>query len=326
MVRHCLVASVVIAAIGWTNSLAAQSDAPENRNGRPVGEIGALPPLPAFPKDLEWPNETKETLERVIADYPNDQVSAYLAFDETLQRQKDKLAAKQQDWLQRAADAIRDRVARVLKRDFDIASRGIDLHAMHVVVLVANKVNKDMAADMKAAFDKAKAQVIEEKKVAAPLWKVTNVKGELLDDFSEGGFDRITLTPKDGGRLLRVKARIENVSETFDVPYATSALRFGDFNSGKEDIKGPAHIIQDNFIFVLAGDGTWIPCDYVCEGCKPLRGFSAIARDRDSGRGFVLCGGTCIPKGGAFDLDVVFSVPKTVGKTRLLVLGSAPVP
>jgi hypothetical protein len=142
--------------------------------------------------------------------------------------------------------------------------------------------------------------------------------------FSEGSFNRITLTPKEGGKLLRVKARLENISGTSDVPYAASALHFGETNSGKEDLDGPAHIIQDNFVFVLPNDGTWIPCKYVCEGCDPLRGFSAVVRINDSAGGFVICGGTYVPEGDTVDLDLVFSLPGSLGEARLFVLGSAP--
>ncbi len=326
MVRQSLLAALVIAVIGWSNGLPGQQGDPREEKAGHKVKAAEPPPLPAFPTDVKWPKETKENLDEAMAVYPKDQVSAYLAFKRLLDREKDKPTPQQRDWLQKAADISRERAVTALKRDFDTAADGIDLHAMQLVMLVADKVQLESLPEMKATFDKTKTQVITGKKVGAPLWKVTRIKGELLDNFSEGNINRVTLGPKEGGKLLRVKASVENVSETSDVPYAVAALHFGELNSGKKDIRGPSHIIQDSFIVLLAGDGNWIPCLYVCESCKPLRGFAAYYEDTESGRDAVVCSGTYVPKGNSVDLDVVFSVPKGLGKPCLLVLGSVPAP
>lgn len=287
----------------------------------------SLPPaLPRLPDNLGWKKEVQEKLDKVLTNYPQDQVSAHLAFRDYFQLDANSFTASQRAWLEKAAQATQSHALAVVKHDFAIAEKSSDLHTMHLCLLVADRIRKDSFAEQRAAFATAQRQVIAGQRSVRPVWQITQVRGRLLRTFSDGTFYPITLTPKKGDTLLRVTARIENISTAPDLPYASTVLRFGDTNSRKDQITGPARIIQDDFLFVLLEDQGSRPCEYVCENCKALRGFTVFGNDSKTRQAIVIGGGTYVARGERFDLDVVFSMPKDTARPRLVVLGAAPIP
>jgi hypothetical protein len=141
-----------------------------------------------------------------------------------------------------------------------------------------------------------------------------------MNSYRETSFNNtVTVNPKPNHKVLRVKARLEHVATTPDLPYAPWALDFSSFDNSRT-LAEPTRVIQDNFTAVVGRNNFLIPCDYVCEGCHTLRRLVVTSPNR------ILCSGDTVGRGAAFYLDLIFCIPDDLDAVQLLVYGAPPVP
>jgi len=169
-----------------------------------------------------------------------------------------------------------------------------------------------------------------------PVWKITDTSATNVTTYSESvPLSTLTVTPKAGSNLVRVKARIENVSPQSDplyvaytLPYPLSYMFLVD-NKDWNKTTRPRRLASQVFLFLKTADGN-IPCQLVCKECETLRGGGGSAT-RLLVELLVLhsktpkpatFAGSFVEQGTAFDLDVLFSVPKGTKDLELVFLGS----
>jgi hypothetical protein len=309
----------------------AKTAEPKKQAAAETDAAGPVEPLAeplALPRNLGWPENDGKSLEKVLAAYPADPVTGYFAFRELSDRKEPAPTAAQRRWLRSAAA--------VLEQDFKTAADALDLRGCLVAGAVGEKLQKGFLEKQTAAVAGVKSKVLAGTAIPHPVWKTKDAKAKVQPGgYQESvGTSSFSLNPKQGFRLLRVTAEVENVSGQSDHPYIAWALGdlkrlfltlpFDDAEAKKVSTK-PRRLALDEFLFLVTPGGDWIACGHVCEGCSALRGMTLTLHSPD-GSGAVVCPGTFIEQGASFKMDVIFSVPEGVEAFRLLVLGAEPVP
>ncbi|HUV38229.1 MAG TPA: hypothetical protein VMY39_01385 [Planctomycetota bacterium] len=328
-----VVAAVAGVLVPWWRSAPGEphsADIP----GPPLAKApapGPAPPLPVMPTDLAWDESDTATVNKVLAEYEKNPVSACLTLSGFLERAGDKAVTdRQKTWLEQAVKTCRPHAVAVVRHDLREAAADWDLRGSLMLAAVGSKLTKEGWEEEAAALARVKNHVVSGGRSRNAVWKVTNASAERLgESYSEGfGTSQTTLTPKQGFELLRVKASVENISTGPDLPYVPWCL--GDFKRvfaaglGDDDTPANGRLVVDEMIFLLTAGGDWISCGYVCSGCDKLRDFSLTLTGKDGGVTHIFLG-TMVKPGEKFDLDVIFSVPSGTDGLRLLMLGSEPV-
>ena len=164
------------------------------------------------------------------------------------------------------------------------------------------------------------------------MFRVNNVTSNSVpQDYREGESQILSLSPLNGFRFLRVKAKIVNVTQSSDVPYALWAFDGGKrmarrlsaiFGSNAEPSQAERWL-DDSLIFLL-GEQDLITVAHVCEG-SALRGLGTLTVTSRDGKPKVITAPQILAQGSSATVDLLFTVPAQSRKYRLLVLGAAPV-
>jgi hypothetical protein len=285
-----------------------------------------------MPADLGWKEQFKKDIDKAIANYEHDQVSAYLTFREILDRTKDGPTKQQEEWLEDAAAACRPRALAVVTADFVRAVDTGDLRTALVASIVANKIHPAGVGDKSSSLAVLKNRLFSPEPPAQSVWKIEDVNAsEIKGAYSEGNAfarNQITITPKKEFRLVRVTAKVTNVSDQSDLPYIKWS--FGGFKSAivdaisvDEAASDKPRLAMDEFIFLVTAGGDWINCGHVCDSSTVLRQMTLTIQGSNFG---VMAIGGYVSANDSFKMDVLFTVPEGIDQAKLLVLGATPEP
>ena len=296
--------------------------------------------LLVMPDVLKWSADAKKDLDDVVGSYDKDPVSAYLTFNNVLREpkagaKKASLSSEQSKWLKGCAEAAKSAALKVLQRDFAQAVEKGDLRSAFLVSVVADEVQDNALGDSKPAIAALKSKTFSPPGVGSAIWEISNVTGTFLTgSYSEDSFDKLTVTPEKGYKLLRVTAKIKNASGASDVPYAPWTLNSWQRLSLELDKKkrpgavllgGPHRITMSEHVFVLTSGGDMISVVVVPKDCTTLRGTLTMT-DTKNPKQRPVYGGSLVASGSEFDLDAIFTVADKISDLRLLILGSSPKP
>ena len=305
----------------------------EFANEPPLPEVavdGMPPELPPMTDLGEWEPTFKPAFDRVVANYKNDPVSAYFSFRDLHDRKTNGPTEKQKAWLSKAAGVCRAYALAVVTADYVRTSEAGDLRGALISSVVAKKIHAVGVGEKGLSLAAVKSRTMSNEKVAEPIWKVEAASASAIEgDFADGfGATRVTMSPKPGFRLVRVNAKVTNISGQSDLSYAPwsfdglkAALLLA-LISGEEKAEKPTRLAMDEFIYFVTGGGDWINCGYVCTGAPKLRSFTFTVANSDVG--LVAIGGN-VPEQESFDVDVIFTVPNGIEDGKLLILGAKPV-
>ncbi|MCY2986726.1 MAG: hypothetical protein NTY19_02545 [Planctomycetota bacterium] len=314
-------------------------------------ESEKTPELPSPPSRESWPKKRSKTLESAIANYREDPVCAYLSFVGSLATPDSKegtLSTEQRSWLKHATEILRPHVERLLERDYKRAIAADDARAAGIALEVRESVRGDGkeqdVAEMLVTLGKRYPEILkllnetlQGRTRCPPVWKISGATATRLTSYSESAavLNEIRITPKPGHEIVRVKAKVENISSTSDAVYAPKCLpgalsMLFDMDKGEwSKITGPRRLASQKFLSLKTNSGT-LPCQFVCKGCGTLRGGTMSAFMIDllgPGKGKVIpYPGSYVGRGQEFEIDVLFTVPKGDRDLRLYFLGSTPVP
>jgi len=333
------------------NAGTARRESPAAQTEKPsLPEGGNLPELPPPPAGRPWPEEERRPLQSAVATYREDPVSAYFVFRKVLGRKewkKGSLSAPQREWLENATKALRHPVESLLDCDYRKAIASADARAAVIAMQVLENVRSEgkktepveqiirVGTQYREAVELLR-RAIQGQDRSPPVWKITDTSATNVTTYSESvPLSTLTVTPKAGSNLVRVKARIENVSPQSDplyvaytLPYPLSYMFLVD-NKDWNKTTRPRRLASQVFLFLKTADGN-IPCQLVCKECETLRGGGGSAT-RLLVELLVLhsktpkpatFAGSFVEQGTAFDLDVLFSVPKGTKDLELVFLGS----
>lgn len=337
-----IVTAVVVSGCASMNS--TSSPRPAARTARAADN----PPekLVAGPGGLSWPKSDASTIEQLMAKTNSDPVSVCLSLQAMLGREKNKPTGAQREWLMQTLATLRPACDQMLTGDFDAAVAQLDLRDALISQIVGSQIDSAWGESRKAQLVAVKSRVLAGEPPAKPVWRLSEVRGEFLPgEYTEneetvGAFaaqpsSRWRVSAKQGFRLARVSARVQNVSPESDPPYtrqAASKLKgemsrsFGDmFVGGAITASKPARMALDDFAWLVLPGGDIALCSYVCAPAKELRG-AVISFPNNRPDPFKLFMGQPIAQGDDFLLDCLFVVPDGVNQLRLLVLGAVPEP
>lgn len=307
--------------------------------------LGPPPVLSMRPAGTEWPEGSKKKIETVLAKYPEDQVSTYLTLRETLDDKDSKLNAEQKQWLEESVVLISSRAKAVLRRDLDTALSRQEFRAAFIAwsTMAENGFETDIIASGIPTVAELLKRAPQKGKGALPVWDIQNTTGEFLPSYTENVFMKtsVTIKPDAGRQLLRVKARVTNISPSSDPAYVTwslGTLKRAFFNmqespdSAGKTVKRSSRLAGDRFIFAVSREGESFPCRYVSAnnvvlGSNWVR-MIAGGNSNPSRAEFLLKNGqpgSMVGQGTSFDIDVMFAVPQGTADFRLLIVGSQPV-
>jgi len=297
----------------------------------PSGPPDRTPPvLPRMPSDLGWKERLKKDTGKVIANYEHDQVSAYLTFRRILDQEKDRPSDEQEEWLEQAAAACRPRAFAVVTADFLRAVREGDIRSALAASIVANEIHPSGLGDKAPSLAVLKNRLLSIERPDQSVWKLENVAAsEIKGPYSEGNAfagNQVTITPKKNFRLVRVTAKVTNVSDQSDLPYIKWSL--GGFKSAMVDAisadeatADKPRLAMDEFIFLVTTGGDWIACGHVCDSSTVLRQMSLTIQGGNIG---LIAIGGYVSANDSFKMDVLFTVPQGIDEGKLLVLGANP--
>ena len=308
--------------------------------------LGPPPMLKAQPTAAEWPKSSKNEIDAALTNYLNDQVSAFLTFKEVLNDKNSKLSDEQRAWLEDCVALLNARVPALLRRDMEVAASKRDLRGAYIVwfTLAENGFETDSILKGLPTIAELTKQTIYLGKNPDPVWEIKEVAGEFLPSFKEDVFmtTSVTIKPEAGQQILRVKARVKNISAVSDPLYVRWSL--GNLKraflgmqgtSGGSDNKPskPNRLAGDRFIQVVSGDGQSFPCSYVSVqnkvlGSEFVRLIVGGSPDPSKAQGILKRGqpGSFVEQGVPFDIDVIFCVPQDIDNFKLLIFGSLPMP
>ncbi len=332
VVRVCMFVITGVCGLLDSSALAAEESVP--------------PSLPPPPAQSLWPDATRDTLKKALDEARQNPVSAYLRFAGLLKAEdtKNRITVEdQRTWLVNATAALRPSVQALVQRDYTAALQAQDLRGALIAVDIASKIKQQDSvgaiADLVRRFPKLSA-IWEASQQGTcrcpPVWKVTELKVTRMSSYSESyGLSSLSVTPKDGHELVKVTAKIENVSPNSDPPYVASTLpghlRIA-FDMDEDEwikINGPKRLASSRYLSLKTSAGNF-PCQFVCKDSDDEliggTGFTtALVFLRMGNAKVAEYPGAYVEKGEAFNLAVLFSVPKGASGLELIVLGSPPV-
>jgi hypothetical protein len=309
-------------------------------------ELPKFPELPAPSTNAPWPEEEEKRLEDAIASCRKEPVYAYFVFRDVLGRKDWKgagLSSQQREWLQNATKALRCPVESLFDRDYKMAVASEDARAALIAMEVLEKVRGEgkekepvetiirVAEHYKEAVEILK-RVVDGRGTSPSVWEISQLSESRMKTYSElFALQTLTITAAQGRELVRVTARVQNVSSQSDPVYVPCCLpepvRYL-FSVDRDEwgkMSGPRRFASQVFLFLKTPAGN-IPCQFVCKDCETLRGGGVtrllIELKGNSGAPFA---GSFVEQGKVFDLDVLFSVPEGAKDLELVFLGSPPV-
>lgn len=337
-------------------------NAPVRRN--PVqtdkGEPKLAPPpaLASLPQGSQWTESTKKDIDKALKNYADDQVSTYVAFRDLIRKSDDKkekadLTTDQRKWLQDSLTLLKPRAIAVLNRDINMARARQDFRGAFIASLTLLTVTEtndvqtfdDFMATLPKVADLMK-ESFKAKGGSRDVWQITDATGDFLASYSEGFYPSQTIvTPdKEGFRILRVRAKVKNVSLTSDPSYIPGALNFFKrmlLVDDRDEIKKPSRLAGDTFIYVVNAEYTKsFPVGYITKYGNPVlrNALTSLLGEMITSGGRTeevkLAGkalqklhpGSFVEQGEEFDIDVLFPVPKDSDEFQLVIIGSPPVP
>jgi hypothetical protein len=318
------------------------------------------PRLAAPGTEREYPDFIRRDIDLAVEVYDNDPVSSCLLLKQTRDRLVGVGASQEQTaWIANSLSVVRLYVISLLERDKAAAVRADDVRGALFAAWTLARV-RDQASDRQLAQDLAEPVALlrrrpEGKTAPDPVWEVLGAAGEflpgpLVETFDPQQDEKMTISPRPGERLLRVRARIRNISARGDPLYARwtagerpsgwdPAVDWWRNDDPRREGNAPCRFMGYSAVFLLPGTNDIVACYHVCRPCEVLWGKSGqadfgVARLSAAFRPgasrvnvLACCSGSNVGRGTAFDLDVVFSVAFPLrGDPRLLILGAAPVP
>lgn len=273
--------------------------------------------------ELKWNKVQKQKVEEALALVAQDPILALSKFREVLEGQDRKPKPDQKAWLEQQISTLRPQVASILKRDFDAAVATSDLRAM----IFASSASAEFAGEALATepvLAEVKSKWLSGIEPAPPIWKITGLSAMAIEGrYRDGTMGGLLISAPEGHKLVRVKARVENVSTESDKAYTLRAL------GGVKSILGrmyapsgssePYRWLDDSFIYLVDPTSGLISRTHVCEGSELASSVLRTAGDS------LVFPPKPLKKGEATELDLLFILPQESQEYRLFVLGSAPV-
>ncbi|MGH9842949.1 MAG: hypothetical protein ACREEM_29785 [Blastocatellia bacterium] len=268
-------------------------------------------------------------MERAIIYSGADPAASLLEFKEVLENKKHTPNAQQKAWLDRQIESLRPQAVANLQADYDAAARELDLRGMIIASAVANKIGKDSIKATPAMAETQK-QLLTGVNSSRYVWSVSEATSSVISgDYEEEvhGSQRLTLQPKPGFQILRVKAAVTNVNHDGDRLYASWAwggmkrmwISIGPAQAGAIEI---SRWLDSEFIFLAGSESELIPCAHVCEGSGLREASMTISGP--AGGGLIMTPPKAVKSGESVKVDVLFMIPQAKSNYRLLIFGAPP--
>jgi len=324
---------LIISSSGCRRSQPQIASQTSPSSATPKKEATPLPaPDPALEREagkLRFDDSLKRELERAITYSGADPAASLLEFKEVLENKKHLPNAQQKAWLDRQIKSLQPQAVANLQADYDAAARELDLRGMIIASAVANKIGKD-SIKATPAMAEAQKQLLAGANSGRYVWSVSEATSSVVSgDYEEEvhGSQRLTLQPKPGFQILRVKAVVKNVSEDGDRPYASWA--WGGMKRVWMSIDPPqpgaveiSRWLDSEFIFLAGSGAELIPCGHVCEGSGLREASMTISGP--AGGGLILTPPKAVKNGESVKVDVLFMIPQDKSNYRLLIFGAPP--
>ena len=327
------------------SSLAAcqstNKQAPPSALAKKIAEVEAKEPkwktpgpgLAAEAKEQGFTADAAKVLDKALQ---SDLPTAGLDLQKMAREAQKAPTPKQKEWLETQVAALTPNALAILKEAFDDAISTLDVRAALISAAVAERIQKGAVLGPDR-FKEIQAKVLAGA-ASRTYWRVTEVSainvGDSYSESSAGGNHFVSAKP--GTHLLRVRAKVQNVSRGKDVPYTLGIFEGlkgvvaglvpettinGVTLKGEQRLAKPHRWLDDSLIFLADSAGSLTKCGFVTQE-------SGLA-----GAGTMSIGGLgkiTAPQLVLTDEDItfdgIFPVPNGNQDLKLLVLGAAPIP
>jgi len=269
--------------------------------------------------DLKWHKSIKEFVDEAISLSSQDPVSSLALFKEILQERNKKLKPNQKVWLEQQISSLQPQAIDILKRDFETAAGALDLRGMTIAFNLANGIVKDSIKN-EPVMSETKIKLLSGTEGVKFIWKIDTVMATFIKGSYNEESRKLTISPREGHQLLRVRALIENISTEPDKSYALwGMVGFKKRTISRMFDASKCRWLDDSFIYVATTTSELIPCMHVSENS----GLGFLTLQFTSGE--LVVPPKPIEKEKKIDIDVFFSVPKERNEYRLFILGAPPI-
>jgi hypothetical protein len=285
-------------------------------------------------------------LTEIVSNYPDDQVSAYLACQSILDHVDKKLTDAQRQWIKNTMTLLRPHVERVLNRAIQDADSSSDYRTEWIGHEVLNKVKgqKPFLANFSELTNLVgQAGVMRkanlQKQTSNPVWEVLDPRGELVGASYQEEFGQkwlqsgtLTITAKEGCELILVTATVKNISSKSDPLWARWGVTGTSSPTDARPMTNtPCRLAAYDMLCLMLPNGTFRACEYVPKDCDALWGGGAsvyglfVSVGKNIGAHQCMYG-SWIERGRTFSMRAFFGVPKGTRDLQLLVVGALPLP
>jgi len=232
-----------------------------------------------------------QNVNEAISLSPGDPVIAFLVLRDI--SSQEKLTPDQNVQVDQQMASLQPRALAILQRDFKVAADGQDLRSMTIAARLAHLIAKD-SIEGEPAISETKSKLLSGAAGSAAIWRVNATATLFKGSYTSfiGDFN-LNLRPAEGFELMRVKARVENISAESDKTYALWAPWIdvtvgprGDFKTrleraheGTVPTTEPHRWLHPGDIYVVTPSSDLLPL-LVADPGRACGGVTAIATDR----------------------------------------------
>ncbi|HVT44499.1 MAG TPA: hypothetical protein VMT00_08915 [Thermoanaerobaculia bacterium] len=270
------------------------------------------------PAELKWHKDVKPRVEEAVKLAATDPISSYLLFKNVLERGGRKPNAAQAAWLDTQMTPLQPRALEILQREYDSAAKEGDARRALLVLSIAESVAAD-ALRREPPFEELRKTAIAGEGAAA-IWAIHDLQATTSKGYSESGGMAFSVIVPSGHNVLRVKARVENVSSGSDAEYLSWGL--GSLKRVMSAIYAtsePHRWIDEDLIWLVDPSGKLIACSAIADGSD----LATIKMRTRSDK--LVYPPRAVKRGESIQLDAVFVVPQQTREYRLYVSGAPPV-
>jgi len=315
--------------------------APSSALAKKIAEIEAKeskwktpdPGLAAEAKEQGFTADAAKALDKALQ---SDLPTAVLDLQKMARETQKAPTPKQKQWLETRVAALTPNALAILQEAFDDAISTLDVRAALISGTVAERVQKGAVLGPPDRFKEIQAKVLAGA-ASRTYWRVTEVSaigvGDSYSESSGGGNHFVSAKP--GTHLLRVRAKVRNVSRGKDATYTLGIFEGlkgavaglipdttinGVTMKGEERLAKPHRWLDDSLIFLADSAGSLIKCGFVTQesglagpGTMSIGGLGKITAPQ------------LVLTDEDITFDGIFPVPNGNQDLKLLVLGAAPV-
>jgi hypothetical protein len=226
-------------------------------------------------------------------------------------------------WLQQATKIAVPAAMSVLDRDFREAVVAQDIRGAFLALVMKARLHNTQDTDIGSLLKRLIEETTTKPDGSKAVWELKDVSAKRVGESVGHRTGLIKVQALKGGELVRVTAKVRNVSDRSDpsyvhfVPEVTQERIFWMLEVERPKQDDHYRLLNPDFAFLVLSGTHCVQCAYVEESCGALCGHvTVVAQTR------ILYSGSYLKQGETADLNCVFAVPRGTKLGAFILLGS----